>query len=1092
MFTARATIRPIGWGSVVTWRAVLEVRLLGELRVELNGELIPSPPSQRPWAVFAYLAVSGRPVARAELASRFWPDVLDASARASLRSALWALRRQLGDTLAVGRDHIGLARDPAPLTDVGEFERLAAAGEVEQALALCRGALLEGIEDDWALVARERHRERVTGLLEQRAGSCDEGGDRRGALEWTRRQVELDPFDEATHRRLISRLAQAGDRAGALRAYQAISERLRSQLGVAPSAQTRELVQALRDEESASPPRARGSAPELPRGVLPLVGREDEIEELGWAWALTAAGSGASAILRGEAGIGKTRLAMELRLRAEQSGGRAATCAALDLGGAAPLSLWAELIRELLPDLQAPPADSAWLDDLAVLAAALPSHFGRSGRPSPAVPPELQRTRLFEAVVALLAWAARERPLLLVLEDIHTADGPSLELAAYAARRAAALPVMLLFTRRPRPHNPDCDRLEQALRARGSLAAELDLAPLEAAPVAELARSAARLSQADIGRVVASAEGNALLAVETARSLARGDHEVAANLRASVRAALAPAGPAARELIDVAAVAGRAIEPLELDQLGIPELERACGEALETAILVGDGDRLGFRHSLLRDAVYAELTEPRSRMLHVRWAENLLACERDGAVRRPAEAARHLLLAGRNAPAVQELRRAAADARSVGALEQAAAYLNEAITIAPDRPDLLLELGEIEASRARREEADKAFDRARELLQGGPPLELARALLARARAYHGPLCVPREVLESCRQVLELLELAGVPAPAEHREALAAAAWSEAVAGNADEAERMLASLEAELGGDDLEAYDIGHARAYALMRRGRFDESRAPSVAAAEAAARAGRPDLAWGCWAAAAGAAAATGRYERALEQIDQGRIAIEGTGMTGIEVQALAARSFLLTRIGLLDEARTASESEGRLAAEIDDPELIAMARHDRGLVELEARVFALAAQLLEAALVDGGRISRPSTRLALAEALVGAGELERAAAELRATVLEPVRPSDFPQALVPRLERVQALLALARGDRELATRRLEESIAGWELLVTRAGGAGNMSDVLADLGRPVVGLVEPERELARARADLEALTRPHEQRSTHAVLP
>jgi hypothetical protein len=84
--------------------------------------------------------------------------------------------------------------------------------------------------------------------------------------------------------------------------------------------------------------------------------------------------------------------------------------------------------------------------------------------------------------------------VLLVLEDVHAADGPSLELAAYAARRVAGLRVMLLFTRRELPSSADADRLEHALRARGLLACELDLAPLERAAVATLARNAARLS----------------------------------------------------------------------------------------------------------------------------------------------------------------------------------------------------------------------------------------------------------------------------------------------------------------------------------------------------------------------------------------------------------------------------------------------------------------------------------------------------------------------------------------------------------------------------------------------------------------------
>ena len=58
---------------------VLRARLLGALEVELDGTAIRASPSQRPWAVFAYLALAARPVPRAELASRFWPDVLDQS-----------------------------------------------------------------------------------------------------------------------------------------------------------------------------------------------------------------------------------------------------------------------------------------------------------------------------------------------------------------------------------------------------------------------------------------------------------------------------------------------------------------------------------------------------------------------------------------------------------------------------------------------------------------------------------------------------------------------------------------------------------------------------------------------------------------------------------------------------------------------------------------------------------------------------------------------------------------------------------------------------------------------------------------------------
>jgi len=211
------------------------------LEVELNGVVIDSPASQRPWAVFAYIALAARPVARAELAARFWPDVLDQSARASLRSALWALRRSLGEQLLVDGERVGLSDGEDVWIDVWEFERLAGA-DPEPALELCRGELLEGIEDDWALLARARHRDRVIELLENRARACEQDGDLRGAIEFGRRQVDLDPFDEGAHRRLMTRLDEAGDRAGALLTYRALSERVRRELGVPLSALTRDLA----------------------------------------------------------------------------------------------------------------------------------------------------------------------------------------------------------------------------------------------------------------------------------------------------------------------------------------------------------------------------------------------------------------------------------------------------------------------------------------------------------------------------------------------------------------------------------------------------------------------------------------------------------------------------------------------------------------------------------------------------------------------------------------------------------------------------------------------------------------------------------
>ena len=188
---------------------------------------------------------------------------------------------------------------------------------------------------------------------------------------------------------------------------------------------------------------------------------------------------------------------------------------------------------------------------------------------------------------------------------------------------------------------------------------------------------------------------------------------------------------------------------------------------------------------------------------------------------------------------------------------------------------------------------------------------------------------------------------------------------------------------------------------------------------------------------------------------------------------------RSFLLLRIGGLDEAHAAAEE---LAARrrLGEPELEALAAMIAACVALAETDFALASELFAAALAgDTALISRPLTRLARAEALVRAGRREEAQRELAATVLEPVRQSDFPETLVPRLARVQGLIAAQAGDRELAARRLQESVLGWRRQVSRLTRGDSMAAVLTDLGRPVVGLIEPERELDSVERELAALT-------------
>jgi tetratricopeptide (TPR) repeat protein len=417
----------------------------------------------------------------------------------------------------------------------------------------------------------------------------------------------------------------------------------------------------------------------------------------------------------------------------------------------------------------------------------------------------------------------------------------------------------------------------------------------------------------------------------------------------------------------------------------------------------------------------------------------------------------------------------------VGALDQARDFLREALAVHEPDPELLVELAEVEAWRLRREASEAAWARALSML---PPRgeRTARAWLRRAYWNRGALCRPHDVLESARRALRALDDAGLEARELRASALASGAWAEAIAGDPDAAERLLEDIHRVLGPGGATpqlAHAISHARGITLIRRGRFRESYGPQIAAGEVAARLGRADLACGCWLNAACAASCAGDFDRALEFVDRGAQSLSGQRLGWLEVQLLAARAHVLLRLGRRPEASAAAEEEAAVADRDDAPELRATAEHDRGMVALALGDHALAAELLAAALLHDAPVSRPHARLARAEALARLARRDEADEEVRATVLEPVRPGDFPETLVPRLTRVQALIAAARGDVAGAAHRLEEAAAAWRRILDRSGDGERYTASFADLARPpVLGLVEPDRELDRVLTELRDL--------------
>ncbi len=227
---------------------MLRVSLLGGVAVQSDGPAMAPPSSPEGRALLGWLALHPGRHPRAGLPAQLWPELPDAEAEAALTGALADISAALGDDgrwLVVTPEDIGLPADAELSVDVLQFAALADAGDLAGAAALPRAELLAGLDADWIDDARDAHLQRLLAVLEGLAAQAEQTGDLGAAARWTQEQTALDPLSEERHRALISRLAAVGDRPGAMAVYERLRERLRSDLRVRPSVETRDLIERL-------------------------------------------------------------------------------------------------------------------------------------------------------------------------------------------------------------------------------------------------------------------------------------------------------------------------------------------------------------------------------------------------------------------------------------------------------------------------------------------------------------------------------------------------------------------------------------------------------------------------------------------------------------------------------------------------------------------------------------------------------------------------------------------------------------------------------------------------------------------------------
>ncbi|MGI9383494.1 MAG: BTAD domain-containing putative transcriptional regulator [Methyloligellaceae bacterium] len=241
--------------------AKLAIKLLGGCTFSDGQGNEVSLPARKARALLAYFALSaGQWHGRDRLAGLLWSDRQDAQARHSLTQALSTIRK-MGEAAGVGLiesegERVRLL-GTATEVDALAFREMRES-DPTSAVELYAGPLLDGFSvpdptfEDWLKVERATLQDMACEAFERAAEHAKGHGDHRRAIDLAKRLVGLDPYREAGHRRLMELLAASGARTEAIRQFQACEKLLRDELGVEPAAETKALLEQIKDDETAS------------------------------------------------------------------------------------------------------------------------------------------------------------------------------------------------------------------------------------------------------------------------------------------------------------------------------------------------------------------------------------------------------------------------------------------------------------------------------------------------------------------------------------------------------------------------------------------------------------------------------------------------------------------------------------------------------------------------------------------------------------------------------------------------------------------------------------------------------------------------
>ncbi len=741
-----------------------ELSLLGLAHVRVNGSEL-NLATRKALGLLAFLALEGT-TSRSKLADLLWSDMDENAARNNLRKEVFRLRETaLRDFLEVSASSLAIKNVQL---DVNVFLE----AEDELALEAYNGDFLTGVEisgagafEDWLEAKRESFKNRFARLLIARAVKLEALGDLRAALETRLKLLETDPLQESFHREIMRLHWRLGERAPALARYEILESTLEQELGLKPLPETLALLKNIETSNAAQPELEPISAtvrtPALHRP--PFIGRDDE-----WAW-LEVKTQGL-ALVKGEAGIGKTRLIEDFA----KMHGQTLTLRGFESAASTPFYPVAETLRWLLETGRFNPdsLESVWKRE----AARLVPEFD-AGRDSSALPSSEGRARLIEGLSRVML-AALQPGDILILDDLHWFDASSLELIAHLIRRAANQIRIIASARMLELNDNKEAKTVLTSLERDGLLSQLELPSFNQSDMLSLVQAlSGGRAQLFSQRLHQATGGNALFALETLRGLfenqmlqqnddgtwtspfdtATEDYTelpIPQNVRDLVLTRLERLGPACTRLLEAASLA---FEPFEANWLegatALSEWENleSLERAIQATVLVSEGAGYRFGHDLTRRTLKNTLSTERSRLIHRKFAHNL-AQENSN----PAQVAEHLEGGGRGQEAVAWRIKAAQAAQAVFAHYEARAQYRRALELQPD-PQTAFKvhkaLSELELTLMNLDGLEQHATAMLELAATDSKLEAeARLMLARHGIYRGQYAQALEQAEHAHKL----------------------------------------------------------------------------------------------------------------------------------------------------------------------------------------------------------------------------------------------------------------------------------------------------------------------------------------------------